>query len=109
MYRCACTCLCKPQTSLVQITPNDSYILEHGNEKESPDPKYNFNAYMTMEVNHEGSELPTPMVGLALRSSLNLPGSKSPDYSRRLVTSATYWNMGMRKSLLIPNTFLTPM
>ena len=57
--------------------------------KESTDAKYNFNAYVSMEVNQEGSKLPTPVVGLALRGSLNLPGSKSPDYSKRLVTSAT--------------------
>ena len=43
-----------------------------------------------MEVNHEGSELHTSVLGLALQCSLNLPGSKSPDYSNRLVTSATY-------------------
>ena len=40
-----------------------------------------------MEVKLEGTELPTPMFGLALRWSLNLPGSKNP---KRLVTSATY-------------------
>ena len=53
-------------------------------EKESTDPKYNFNTYVTMELNQEGSELPTSVLGLALRCSLNLPGSKSPDYSKRL-------------------------
>ena len=65
----------------------------HGNEAtytywsiESTDPKYNFNTYVTMEVNHEGSELPTLVLGLALRCSLNLTGSKSPDYSKTLVT-----------------------
>ena len=86
-----------------------SYILEHGNEKESPDPKYNFNAYMTIEVNLEGSELPTPVVALVLRGSLNLPGSKSADFFKRFVTSATYWSMGMRKSLLTPIKILMPM
>ena len=49
-----------------------------------------------MEVNLEGSELPTPVVGLALRGCLNLSGSKSQDYSKRLVTLAMYvldyWN-----------------
>ena len=65
-----------------------SCILEHGNEKESTDPKYNFN-YVTMEVNMEGSKLPAYAVGLALRGSLNLPGNKSADYSKRLVTLAT--------------------
>ena len=73
------------------------------------DPKYNFNAYVTMEVNQEGSELPTPVVGLALPGSLNLPGSKSPDYSKRVLTLATYRSIGMRKSLLTPNTILMPM
>ena len=53
---------------------------------ESTDPKYNFNTYVTMEVNHEGFELPTLVLGLALRCSLNLTGSKSPDYSKTLVT-----------------------
>ena len=90
-------------------TGNLSYMLEHWNEKESTDSKYNFNAYVTMEVNLEGSELPTPVVGLAPRGSLNLPGSKSPDYSKRLVTLATYWSIGMSKSLLAPNTILTRM
>ena len=56
--------------------------------KESTDAKYNFNAYVTMEVNQEGSKLPTPVVGLALRGSLNLPGSKS------LITLAMYWSIG---------------
>ena len=37
--------------------------------KEYNDPKYNFNAYVTMEVNLEGSELPTSGVGLALQGS----------------------------------------
>ena len=58
--------------------------------RKSTDPKYNFNAYVNMELKQEGSELPIPVVSLALRCSLNLPGSKSPDYSKRLVTSATY-------------------
>ena len=65
-----------------RLLTSATYTLEHGNEKESTDPKYNFNAYVTMEVNHKGSELPTPAVGLALRGSLNLPGSKGPDYSK---------------------------
>ena len=55
---------------------NLSYILEHWNEKESTDLKYNFIDYLTMGVNREGSELPTPVLGLTLRCSLNLPGSK---------------------------------
>ena len=42
----------------------------HWNEKESTDSKYNFNAYVTMEVNLEGSELPTPVVRLILRGSI---------------------------------------
>ena len=59
--------------------------------KESTDPKYNFIAYVTVEVNQEESELPTPVLGLAQRGCLNLPGSKSQDYSKRLVTfSAAY-------------------
>ena len=69
----------------------------------------NFNTYVTMKVNHKVSELRTPVLGLALRCSLNFPGSKSPDYSKRLVTSATYWTVGMRKSLLTTNTILMPM
>ena len=89
---------------LLQKTGNLSYVLEHGYEKQSTDPKYKFNAYVTMEENQEGSELHTPVVVLVLRGSLNLPGSKRPDYSKRLVTLATYWSMGMRKSLLTPNT-----
>ena len=58
--------------------------------KEYNENKYNLNAYVTMEVNLEGSELPTPAIGLALRGSLNLPKNKRPDYSKRLVTLATY-------------------
>ena len=64
---------------------------------------------VTMEVNQEGSKLPTPVVRLALLGSLNHPGSKSPDYSKKLVTFATYWSMGMRKSLLTPNIIVMPM
>ena len=56
-----------------------AYILEYGNEKESTDPKYNFNIYVTIEVNQERSKLPTSVVGLALRGSLNLHGNKSPE------------------------------
>ena len=99
----------KPRLHSKRLATSATYILEHGNEKESTDPKYNFNAYVIMEVNREGSGLPTPVVGLALRGSLNLHGSKSLDYSKRLVTLATYWSMGIRKSLLTPNTILMPM
>ena len=60
----------------IQKTGNLSYILEHGNEKESTDPEYNFNPYVTMEVNLEGSKLPASVVGLALQGSLNLQEEK---------------------------------
>ena len=74
--------------------------------RKSPLTPNTINAYVTIKVNQEGSELLTFVVGLALRGSLNLPGSKSTDYS---VTSATYWSIGMRKSLMTPNTNLMPM
>ena len=37
-----------------RLVTSATYILELGNEKESTDPKYNFNAYVTMEVHLEG-------------------------------------------------------
>ena len=89
VLRCSLNLPGSKNSRLLQKTGNLSYILEHGNEKESTDPKYNFNVHVTIKVNQEGSELPTPVVGLALRGSLNVFGSKSPDYSKRLVTSAT--------------------
>ena len=74
---------------------NLRYILEHGNEKESTDPKYNFNTYVSMEVYQEGSELPTPVVGLALRCSLNLPESKKPRLLQK-TRNFSYVHTGLR-------------
>ena len=73
------------------------------------DPKYNFNAYVTMEVHQEGSKLTIFVDGLALQGSLNLHGSKSPDYSKRLVTLPTYWSIGMKKNLMTQNTIFVHM
>ena len=100
--RCSLNLPGSKKPRLLQKTGNISYILEHGNEKESSDPKYNFNSHVTMEVNHEGSKSPTSAIGLALRCSLNLPGSRLLQKTGNI--SYILENGNEKESIMNPNT-----